>query len=154
MIVAQSRFTRHDLLWCAAMRRRGFIAAVLLVLCGCLWRGYATIVAVHLDVLTQTAAKLSSIVESGHGPSAQAMAEYVYPAQRAREFLQQFRNYSERQSYRRLGVLLDQYEAMVREVDAARAQGGDWTVTAERVHAERDAIENLAAEIRADLKTE
>ena len=128
--------------------------ASLLLLCGCLWRGYATILSVHLDVLTQTAAKLSSVVDAGRGPTAEGMAEYVYPAKRAREFLQQFRNYSQRQSYRRVSTLLDQYEAMVREVDVARAQGGDWNAAAERVHAERRAIEDLAVEIRADLKAE
>ena len=125
-----------------------------LILCaaGCLWRGYGTIMEVHLDVLTQTAAKLCSVVESGRGPLAEGMAEYVYPAQRARVFLRQFSNYSDRRSYQQFGVLLDRYEALVHEVDAARSQGQLGPEVAERLNRERDALQASASEIRAAVR--
>ena len=133
------------------MRQR---SVLLLVLCaaGCLWRSYGTIMEVHLDVLTQTADKLCSVVDSGRGPTAEGMAEYVYPAQRAREFMRQFSSYSERPSYKQFGVLVDGYEAMVRAVDAARSQGRLGADEAAHLKAERDALLATAVEIRSDLK--
>ncbi|HXQ23644.1 MAG TPA: hypothetical protein VN812_18335 [Candidatus Acidoferrales bacterium] len=134
------------------MTRRCAVLIGFLCAAGCVWRSYATIMGVHLDVLTQTAAKLCAVVQAGRGPTAEDMAEYDYPLQRAREFLGQFRGYSERQSYRRFAVLLDRYAALVREVDAARAAGralqpelAHWTV-------EHDALQQLATEIRGDLQ--
>jgi hypothetical protein len=128
---------------------------IVLVACaaGCLWRSYGTIMDVHLDVLTQTADKLYSVVASGRGPTAEGMAEYVYPAQRAREFMRQFSSYSSRRSYQQFGVLVDRYDAMVREVDAARAQGRLGSEAAARVKREGDALRALAVETRAALQT-
>jgi hypothetical protein len=120
---------------------------------GCLWRSYGAIMEVHLDVLTQTADKLSSVVASGRGPTAEGMAEYVYPAQRAREFMRQFSGYSDRKSYQQFGVLVDRYEALVREVDAARAQGRLGAEEASRLNSERDAVRGMADAIRVDLKS-
>lgn len=120
----------------------------------CLWRGYAAIMAVHLDVLTQTAAKLCAVVESGRGPAAEAMAEYVYPAQRGRQFLRQFGSYRERASYRKFSALLDRYEALVHDVDALRAQGRVAPAEVPRLEAERAAVQQLAEEIRGALKAE
>ena len=133
------------------MRQR---SVLLLLLCatGCLWRGYGTIMEVHLDVLTQTADKLCSVVDSGRGPTAEGMAEYVYPAQRARQFMRQFSSYSERPSYKQFGVLVDDYEAMIRAVDAARSQGRLGADEVARLKAERDALLATAVEIRSDLK--
>jgi hypothetical protein len=126
---------------------------ILLIVCaaGCLWRSYGTIMDVHLDVLTQTADKLRSVVEGGRGPTAEGMAEYIYPAQRAREFMRQFSSYSSRRSYQQFGVLVDRYDAMVREVDAARSQGRLGSEEAARVQSAGDALHVLAVEIRAAL---
>ena len=135
------------------MARRLMVLAMSLGAVGCLWRSYATILSVHLDVLTQTAAKLCSVVEAARGPTAEGMAEYTYPAQRGREFLRQFGSYRDRRSYQQFSVYLDRYEAMVRDVDATRAQGGEWHATLPRLIEQRDALVQLAARIRADLKT-
>jgi hypothetical protein len=135
------------------MKRGVGILVLLLCATGCVWRSYATILSVHLDVLTQTAAKLQSVVESGRGPTAEGMAEYVYPAQRAREFLRQFSNKSDRPSYQKFTALLDRYEAMVRRVDAARVAGTGAQAVAD-LTAEQAALQQLAAEIRTSLKAE
>jgi hypothetical protein len=129
-------------------------AALIVLFCaaGCLWRGYATIMTVHLDVLTQTAAKLCAVVQTGKGPAAEEMGEYIYPLKRAREFLGQFSNYAERRSYQQFSVLLDRYDAMVRAVDAARAVGRLAPEQSTQLAAERDALQQLAAEIRTDLQ--
>ncbi len=135
-------------------RARLYVALALTLVAGCLWRGYATILNVHLDVLTQTADKLCGVVQAGKGPKAEDMAEYVYPLQRAREFQRQFSNYRERRSYQDLDTLLDRYAALVRDVDAARAQGHDLQASVTRLTAERNALAQLAAQIRAELKNE
>jgi len=133
------------------MPRRSTLLA-LCMLAGCLWRGYAAIMTVHLDVLTQTAAKLCSVVESKRGLTAEGMAEYVYPAQRAREFLHQFDGQAGRQSYKQFTTLVDHYEAMVHAVDAARAANRDWVQMLPSLTAERQSLDQLAAEVRAALK--
>jgi len=134
------------------MKRWAVVSVLLLCVAGCLWRSYATILSVHVDVLTQTANKLYAVVEAGRGLSAEAMAEYVYPAQRGRQFLGQFSRYDGRLSYQKFRMFLDQYEVMVREVDADRAAGRDASVIMPRLTAERAALQALAAEIGADLK--
>ena len=134
------------------MRPRLLSVLALCLLAGCLWRGYAAIMAVHVDVLTQTAAKLCAVVESGRGLSAEGMAEYVYPAQRARAFLRQSSGESGRASYQQFTTLVERYEVMVHEVDTARASGRDWTSVLPQLTAQRDALEHLAAGVRADLK--
>jgi hypothetical protein len=133
--------------------RRPLSTVLLASLCGCLWRGYGTIMTVHLDVLTQTAAKLSSIVESGRGPTAEGMAEYVYPSKRGREFLRQFRSFSSRPSYEQFSTFLDRYDDLVRQIDAARTLNrlGEADVR-QQLAADRAALDATAAEIRASLE--
>jgi hypothetical protein len=133
------------------MRRR-FIILLLACAASCLWRSYGTIMQVHLDVLTQTADKLCSVVESGRGPTAEGMAEYVYPAQRAREFMRQFSGYRERRSYQQFSTLVERYEALVHEVDAARAQGRLGPEILVQLKSEYDVLRASADAIRTDLK--
>jgi hypothetical protein len=121
---------------------------------GCLWRSYGTIMAVHVDVLTQTATKLESMARAGRRPVAEDMAEYTYPAKRAREFLRQFDGYRTRPSYQHFSTLVDRYEAMVREADAARTMGGDWSAVVSQLTAENAALQQLGAEVRSALRAE
>ena len=133
------------------MRRRDLALAALLCFSGCLWRGYGEILSVHVRVITAMAAKLCAVAESGKGPTAEGMAEYVYPLQRGREFLRQFSKYRGRQSYSQFSTFLDRYEAMVRTADVARTQG---RLASElpQLASERDRLQQLAAEIRSSLQ--
>lgn len=126
--------------------------ALLLFLCMpcCIWRSYGNILNVHLDVLTQTAAKLCAVVESGKPLRTEDMAEYTYPSQRAREFLRQFGRYRERRSYQQLSTLLDRYDVLVQAVDAARAQ--QHVPDLQQLTRERDALQRSADDIRADVR--
>ncbi len=117
----------------------------------CLWRGYDKIINVHLDVLTHMAVKLVLVVESGRLGS-EGMAEYSYPAERARQFLQQFDDKHDRPSHQEMAKLLDRYEAFVKAVDAARRAPEQATATPEWMHTERDALWEQAAKIRADVE--
>lgn len=136
------------------MQRRAVVLVLFLASAGCLWRSYATILSVHVDVLTQTANKLCAVVEAGRAPSAEAMAEYVYPAQRGRQFLGQFSRYAARPSYQKFQRFLDEYETMVREVDADRASGRATPAMLPRLVAEHDVLQQHATEIRAALQQE
>ncbi len=131
--------------------RRQLTFALAILLSGCLWRGSGEILSVHLDVLTQTAAKLCAVVEAGRGPNAQELAEYVYPSQRGREFLRQFGGYAERPSYRHFAAFLERYEAMVHTADTARAEQR-LSTELPRLISERDALQKLATDIRAEIK--
>jgi hypothetical protein len=134
------------------MLRRFALGFLFLLAAGCLWRSYAYILDVHVDVLTQMADKLAVMTEAGKGPTAETMAEYVYPAKRARTFLRQFDGYEKRASYHRFRQLLERYEALVREVDAARALGTEWKSKAPQIRRECDALQQMAVAIRADSK--
>ncbi len=127
------------------MMRRVLVLLLLLV-SACLWRSYEDILAIHLDVLTQTASKLGDIAASGHAPTAEGMAEYAYPAKRARQFLQQFSKHSGRSSYAGLKAFLDGYEQMVSEVDAGRLDGH---VDNAKLSLEITALNQAATTIRA-----
>jgi len=131
--------------------RRYLTLVTLCLVAGCLWRGYTAIMQVHLDVLTQTAGKLCAVVDSGRGLSAEAIPEYVYPAQRAREFLRQFSSERGRQSYRQFTSLVERYESMVRDVDAVRAAGRDWAQMSPQLRAECEVLDQQAAGVRAVL---
>ncbi|HUI28103.1 MAG TPA: hypothetical protein VL403_18625 [Candidatus Kryptonia bacterium] len=133
------------------MSRRsvGLLATVLL--CGCLWRSYESILDVHLTVLLQMTDKLHGMADSGHTPTAADMVEFSYPAQRGREFLRAFRSSSDRPSYQRFGEFLDRYEAMVKQVDAARVTEADWRSEPARLQQDHDALKRLAADIRREL---
>jgi hypothetical protein len=133
------------------MNRQRTVLVLLLCSTGCIWRSYGTIMSVHVDVLTQTAAKLFAVVESGRGLTAEGMAEYVYPAQRGREFLRQFDGYSGRRSYQKFAAFLGRYEAMVRDVDAQRAARPDGRIDLAKLKADNDALDRLAADIRGLL---
>lgn len=113
-----------------------------------MWRSYPEVVNVHLDVLTQTAAKLVAVAESKRGLSAEGMAEYVYPARRARELLKRFEDKRDLPSYRGLGELLDRYEQLVAQIDSGRATGTP--PQREVVTSQLNAILRLAAQVRAD----
>jgi hypothetical protein len=134
--------------------QRWLARLALCLLAGCLWRGYTAILTVHLDVLTQTAAKLCAVVESGRGLTAEGMAEYVYPAQRARAFLRQFSGQSDRESYRHFSALVGCYERIVAAADAARAAARDGTSTPPDVTAGCAALRPLADVVRADVRRE
>jgi hypothetical protein len=130
---------------------RRFFVALALLLAGC-WSGYATRVSVHAEVLTLTAAKLVSLIEAGRSPAVERMGEYVYPAKRARGFLQSYASYGEYRSHRQLTELVTRYEALVRRVDAVRAAQRDWSGEIDSLRAEGKALHRLAAEIESSLE--
>lgn len=100
--------------------------AALALLCACLGRGYGDVARVHTDVVASMAVKVCDTLDAGRTPAARDIAEFQYPAARARQFLRQFRGEAGRPSYRQLVRLLDAYEALVRDMDRARTGAISW----------------------------
>jgi hypothetical protein len=130
---------------------RLLVPALLLTLSGC-WSSYAQRAAVHAELLGSMTAKLISLVESGRPPALERMGEYVYPAQRAEEFLHSYSGYSEYVSYRALKELTARYRALVQRVDAGRAAGVDWRAEIDALRAEHEQIRRLATEVTQSLE--
>ncbi len=103
---------------------------------------------IHVEVLTQTADKLRDVSDASQGPGSQGIAEYTYPAKRARQFLHQFAKHRQRASYQGLSTFLDQYESMIHRVDSVRP--GD---EIDKAALGRDvaSLHAAAAAIRADI---
>lgn len=133
------------------MVRRFLLAALVLVISGC-WSGYASRAAIHAELLASMATKLVSLVEARRPPAVERMGEYIYPAQRAEEFLQSYAGYSEHASYRALRETSSRYQALVRRVDAGRAAGIDWNGEIDALRAEEKKIRELAVEVAQSLE--
>lgn len=121
---------------------------LLLLLSACPWRSYEEILEIHLEVLTQTADKLRDVSAARQWPGSQGIAEYVYPAKRARQFLHQFAKHRERPSYKGLSAFLDQYEDMIHRVDSVRP-GAE--IDGAELQRDVAALHAVATTIRAEL---
>jgi hypothetical protein len=126
------------------------VLAILLGLTSC-WSGYAGRASVHAELLASMASKLVSMVDAGRPLAVERMGEYVYPAQRARQFLQSYSGYAELDSHRRLSEMTARYETLIRQVDAARARGGDMRADVVGFKRADEELRRLAAEIRQAL---
>jgi hypothetical protein len=136
----------------ARVPRRAGLLLVGCLLSGCLWRSYEHVLEVHLTVLLQMTDKLCGLADSGRTPTAADMVEFTYPAQRGRAFLRQFARHADRPSYRDFQGLLEQYEAMLKRVDAARVNEAQWRAEHAAAARERVVLSQLAERIRQDLR--
>jgi len=98
------------------------------------------------------AAKAADNAQAGHRPNSNDITELTYPAQRARQFIYQYRGYADRESYRRFEEALDGYEAFVGTIDAARADQTRWTAAQADVAARYDAWRGAAQQVREALE--
>ena len=131
------------------------LSALLLVLCAaCLWRSYADVLRVHLDVLSGLADKAAFNAESGRRPTSNDVTELTYPLERARQFAYQYRSYADRESYQRFVAALDRYQALVTAIDAARGDEARWAAARPQIAALQTAWRGAAEEARAALARE
>jgi len=127
---------------------------LLLLAPACLWRSYAGVMQVHLDVLADMAEKALYNAESGRRPSSNEVTELTYPLQRARQFAHSFRSYAARESYRRFVAALDQYQAFTDAIDAARGDDARWAAERGQLAARYAAWSTAASQARAALAEE
>src|SRR5260221_14113345 len=98
------------------MQARLWLVLALVLAPACLWRSYAEVMRVHLDVLSGLAEKVAYNTREGQRPASSDVTELTYPLQRARQFAYQYRSYAERESYRRFTAALDRYQALTEAV--------------------------------------
>ncbi len=111
------------------MTRRRIILALLavVILAELFMRDrYEQVIVVHIDVLHGMTLKMQSIAEAGRRPTPNDLTEMLYPLSRARQFVEQYRDESGRQSFRAFVEFVDAYEAMVTAVDGARGAVASW----------------------------
>ncbi len=137
------------------MRARLVLSLLLVVVTpACLWRSYADVMRVHLDVLSGMAEKAAYNAQSGHRPTSNDVTELTYPLQRARQFAYQYRGYADRESYRRFAAALDRYQALTDAIDAARGDDARWAAERTRLGAPFEAWRAAADEVRRALARE
>jgi hypothetical protein len=136
------------------MSRRGALLFGPFLIAACLWRGYADILRVHLDVLAGLADKAAANIAGGRRPSSNDVTELTYPLQRARQFLEQSRAESNRESYALFAAALDRYNALVTAIDAARGDEARWTAARPALEAEHAGFVTAVERVRAALERE
>ena len=136
------------------MRARTVLSLLLLLSPACLWRSYADVLRVHLDVLGGMADKAMYNAQAGQRPTSNEVTELTYPLQRARQFAYQYRSYGERESYRLFVSALDRYQALSEAIDAARGDAARWEAERVQIGAQYQAWRDAADQVRAALARE
>lgn len=134
--------------------RRLALVALFVLMPACLWRSYGEVMRVHLDVLEGLADKAIGNAAAGQRPTSNDITELAYPLQRARQFVYQYRDYADRDSYRHFVAALDRYQAMADAIDAARGDDARWNAEREALPGRADAWRAAAAQTRAALVAE
>ena len=132
------------------------ILFVLTLVCApaCLWRSYADIMRVHLDVLSELSEKAAENARAGQRPTGSDVTELTYPLQRARQFCYQYRSYAGRQSYSLFTVALDRYQTWADAVDAARGDPTRWAAERAQLATQYESWRAAADAVRAALASE
>ena len=130
------------------------MAVAVLACAGCLWRGYSRVMEIHVEVLDSMATQLCDMAHAGVAPAAEDMGQYVYPAERARQFSKYFAADAKRSSYVLFGQLVDRYESEVHLVDRARTDAPTWKQRGTEVCAATTGVLDAARLVRRALKEE
>jgi hypothetical protein len=107
----------------ARARRIGAGLACLLLIGGCYYVRYASLVRTHVDLMIALAAKRHDLHVAEAPPS--HLAEFRYPLERARDFARIVGpRFGERESFRRFTGFLDAYEATLEADESAEIASG------------------------------
>lgn len=81
---------------------------------GCYWSRYPEVMATHLQLLEQYAAKLATLAEDHRPVAVQDWGEFLYPLDRARDFARiAAKRYPDRVSLARFDEALERYAELV-----------------------------------------
>jgi hypothetical protein len=128
--------------------------SLLLLAPACLWRSYAGVMRVHLDVLSAMADKAAYNAQIGRRPTSNDVTELIYPLQRARQFAYQYRASAQRESFASFVAALDRYQALVDAIDAARGDAARWEIERTQLPAQYAAWRGAAERTRSALARE
>ena len=145
-----------------AIRRPAFyliITLMLAVAASCYSSSYEKEVAANTDLLTSLADKLGDYCQAGfiindRPISSEEMGEFDYAQKKARGFSASRSDESSRASYHDFMSLLEQYAAFVHSADEYRLASNKDEEKLKALTAEKEAIEQTALKIRADLLAE
>jgi hypothetical protein len=139
------------------MSRRNLLLALLAVVVAVellVRDGYEDVIEVHLEVLQGLAGKMAAVAASGGRPTPNDLTEMIYPLERARGFLDEYRDQRQRESYRVFASLVDEYAGLVSAVDAARGEPERWQAFRGEVEPRVARIDGAAERVRASLSRE
>jgi len=138
----------------AMLRRTVWALFLLVVVSSCLWRGYARVLSIHVDVLLGMVGKMAWKVEAGVAASPNDVTELLYPLERAREFEARYRGDDAPRSLRLFGVLLNRYDLFVRHVDRTRADAGAWRAARSALLERAAKLRRISTLVRAQVQRE
>jgi len=136
------------------MNRRYLILAALAVLIGVesyVRERYEKVIAVHVDVLSEMTGKASALGMLGTRPSPSDLTELMYPLERARQFIGEYRDEAERPSYQRFVAAVDAYEGLIMAIDAERGSADSWAQFRPLVAQRAERVRSALAAVRVDL---
>ncbi len=108
------------------------IVACVFVLClslsGCYWLKYSKLMRTHIELLLAMTDKMGSFLEDGRSITPRMMTEFVYPLERAQDFVRIVKRfYAGRSSLQQFENLLVVYADLVEETERLRVLKGDLT---------------------------
>ena len=122
----------------------------LLVLSGCYWSRYPALMETHLVLLDEFSAKLADVAEGPGGVPVEALPEFVYPLDRARDFARiAAQRFPDRPSLRHFNVVLQEYGSIVSDPAALLGPGATARIERGRV-AMAEAIELTRFELERE----
>ncbi len=119
---------------------------VCISLSGCYWLKYPKLMRTHVELLLAMTDKMGSFLEDGRVITPGMMNEFVYPLERAQDFVPIVKRfYAGRTSLQRFEHLLAVYAALVKETERLRVLKGDLTEFHERAELLREWAERVEA---------
>jgi hypothetical protein len=150
-----------DTVWAGVMRRPLFLmsAAIVMIASGCYSTSYSRQVAANTDLISELADKLLDYARTGfmindRQISSEEMGEFYYAAKKAHEFARATEEDSRRASYRDFAAMLATYGAFLHSADECRLAGHPDAAKLSALISQHDAVEKIAARVRADLSRE
>lgn len=119
------------------------IVACVFVVCvslsGCYWLKYTKLMRTHVELLLAMTDKVGSFLEDGRAITPRTMNEFMYPLERAQDFVRIVKRfYAGRTSLQRFENLLAVYADLVEETERLRVLKGDMTGFQERAELLRE----------------
>lgn len=100
---------------------RALLATLLLVGSACYWTRYDEVMEVHLEVLSDYGAKLAALAADGRKVPVQDWGEFIYPAERARDFARiAAKRYPDRRSLSLFRQAVERYGELVESPEILR----------------------------------
>jgi hypothetical protein len=135
------------------------LAGTLALAAACYSAGYRKEMAATVDLLTGLTEKLADYCRAGFKVddrpiSSEEMGEFYYALNKAQAFRAMRHSQALRPSYRDFSTLLEQYSAFVHSADEYRLGGRVEPEKLAALSAQRDAVNQTASRVRADLASE